>query len=125
LNLESKKIDRVFIDANVIANWVIVSEALKQKEENTGKKLLKDLHKKIQNSYFLLEKVKESDGKTCIFYTSQFALCEVYNVIGTEYKSRKLFEKRVPFRYWGIMLKEIKLKDKHFVEIEKNINKMM
>jgi len=45
----------------------------------------------------------------------------VYNVIGTEYKSRKLYEKGIPFRYWARMMEEIKLKDEHFSEIDKSL----
>ncbi len=114
--------DHVFIDSNVIANWILILERLKLKKEGEeDKKLLKEFHKKIQNSYSLLEKIKENQCGTCQFFTSQFALCEVYNVIGMEYKSRKLSKKRVPFRYWIRMMRDIKLKDEQFPEINRSL----
>lgn len=110
-----------FIDSNVIANWIIISEALKLEKEKKPKNVLKEFHKKIQNSYFLLEKIKDNLFENCVFFTSQFALCEVYNVIGTEFKSRNLAKKRIPYRYWPSMLRQIKLKDEHFPEIDKSL----
>ena len=113
--------NHAFIDSNIIANWILISERLKLKKEEQDKKLLKEFHKKIQNSYSLLEKIKDNEYRTCQFFTSQFALCEVYNVMGLEYKSRKLSEKRIPFRYWVKMMRDIKLKDKQFPEIDKSL----
>jgi hypothetical protein len=115
--------NHVFIDSNIIANWIIISEAMKLKKGTADKIKLDDFHKKIQNSYILLEKIKENkyENETCQFFTSKFSLCEVYNVIGTEFKSRKLFEKNIPFRYWMSMLKKMKLKNEQFPEIDTSL----
>jgi len=116
--------NRVFIDSNIIANWIIISEAIKLTKETKDKIELNDFHKKIQNSYLLLEKIKENkyENESVQFFTSQFSLCEVYNVIGTEFKARKLFEKNIPFRYWTSMIKKIKLKNEQFPEINKSLD---
>jgi len=111
-----------FIDSNIIANHIIVSQALKYIDNEKRVKLLNELHKKIQNSYFLLEKIKNNAITDFDFYTSKLVFCEVYSVIGTEQKLKVLSKKQIPFKYWSSMINDIKLDTKILSEINQAIS---
>ncbi|MDG6219115.1 MAG: hypothetical protein QCI00_06715, partial [Candidatus Thermoplasmatota archaeon] len=103
----SKKLPSAFLDSNVIANWIIVSSALKIKEpieEKAKKNLLNELSTPIKKSFQLLEKIKNVKLSANIFFTSNIALSEVFSVIGDEWRAKTLYKKGIPMRYWGNMI---------------------
>lgn len=121
----NEKIEPTFVDANVMANWIIVSSALKEKGitlEDEKNKLLKKLSTPIRSSYSLLEKIKNEDVMKNTFFTSDIAFSEIFSVIGDEYRAKVLHGDGVPMRYWSSMMYNVDLPEHYLIQINSEIN---
>ncbi|WP_461864825.1 PIN domain-containing protein [Thermococcus sp.] len=105
---------KVFIDANVIANWILISSSAERLEELKDDKILSERFRAFSYSYVLIEALKE-DG-TYESVTSTLAIGEVYHVLYNEVLSLKLYRSGIPITLWS------KLRNKNdLTEDEKSI----
>lgn len=105
---------RVFIDANVIANWILISSSANRVEELKDDKILSERFRAFSYSYVLIEALKED--KTYKAATSTLALGEVYHVLYNEVLSLKMYRSGIPLTLWS------KLRNKNdLTEDEKSI----
>lgn len=105
---------RVFIDANVIANWILISSSIGRLEELKEDKILNDRFKAFSYSYVLIEALKENNIYEAV--TSILALGEVYHVLYNEVLSLKMYRSGIPLTLWS------KLRNKNdLTEDEKSI----
>ena len=70
---------KVFIDANVIANWILISSSANRLEELKDDKILSERFRAFSYSYVLIEALKEDNIYGAV--TSTLALGEVYHVL--------------------------------------------
>lgn len=105
---------KVFIDANVIANWILISSSISRLEELKDDKILNERFKAFSYSYVLIEALKEDDSYEAL--TSTLALGEVYHVLYNEVIALKLYRSGIPLTLWS------KLRNKNdLTEDEKSI----
>lgn len=104
---------RIFLDANIIADWLLVApDVLSITEIDKKKAKLEELWKKYsapKASFEILELLREGKIKNLKFFSSELALSEVGDVVFKESGSRSLAEKGVAFRYIPKMIRETKL----------------
>ena len=84
---------RVFLDSNIIADWIL----LEKKEKKLTDELLKKHYHSMGYSYILLNEFLSRNMKT---YITPLSLAETISVIYNEAMNRKLFLKGVPFSAW-------------------------
>lgn len=84
---------RVFLDSNIIADWIL----LEKKEKKLTDELLKKHYHSMGYSYILLNELLSRNMKT---YITPLSLAETISVIYNEAMNRKLFLKGVPFSAW-------------------------
>lgn len=105
---------KVFIDANVIANWILISSSINRLEELKDDKILNERFKAFSYSYVLIEALKEDDSYEAL--TSTLVLGEVYHVLYNEVIALKLYRSGIPLTLWS------KLRNKNdLTEDEKSI----
>ena len=103
---------KIFFDANVIADWMIVSPkiiGIKNSERNAK---LEELWKKYtapKISFEILELLRYKIIKSFNFFTSDLALAEVGDVIFKEIRSDDLKNKGIAYRYIPRMIKKLVL----------------
>lgn len=85
---------KVFIDANVIANWILISSSVERLEELRDDKILSERFRTFSYSYVLIEALKEDDMYEAV--TSTLAIGEVYHVLYNEVLSLKLYRSGIP-----------------------------
>lgn len=105
---------KVFIDANVIANWILISSSANRLEELKDDKILSERFRAFSYSYVLIEALKEDNTYEAV--TSTLALGEVYHVLYNEVLSLKMYRSGIPLTLWS------KLRNKNdLTEDEKSI----
>jgi len=115
---------KIFFDANVIADWMIVSPkiiGIKNSERNAK---LEELWKKYtapKISFEILELLRYKIIKSFNFFTSDLALAEVGDVIFKEIRSDDLKNKGIAYRYIPRMIKKLVLSED---EINNIMNQM-
>ena len=86
-----------FLDANVIANWMLLDATIslepKQKQD-----LFKRLSKQVP-SYRLLERVNVERGLHGTLITSRVALAEIISVLFEQALQKKMYDQGIP-KYW-------------------------
>ena len=121
----SNNIEPTFLDSNVLANWVIVSSAIEKKtriSKDEKKKLLNKLSTPVKSSYNLLEKIRNKNPMENTFFTSDIAICEIFSVIGDEYRAKVLHRDGIPIRYWSNMIYKVDLSRSYLRQINNEIN---
>lgn len=96
----------VFIDSNVIANWIVIDGWYREvTDEGKKQERLTRFNEEIKkysyqkSSYEFLEKLKiNTFGHS--FFVSELVLNEVTSVILEEYVSRRLISQGIPIRFW-------------------------
>lgn len=105
---------KVFIDANIIANWILISSSANRVEELKDDKILSERFRTFSYSYVLIEALKEENTYEAV--TSILALGEVYHVLYNEVLSLKMYRSGIPLTLWS------KLRSKNdLTEDEKSI----
>ena len=115
-----------FIDANVIANWLLVTLDIND-HEDSGKyfKDIKKEYSKAYYSYLLLKSIydNKTNNHHLHFFTSSLAVSEVISVIHEKYLLDYLYKKGVSFKYWSKYKNKIPLNKKDLDLISLNIIK--
>jgi len=88
---------KVFIDANVIANWILIGSSIDRLEELRNDKILNERFRAFSYSYVLIEALKEENTYEAV--TSTLALGEVYHVLYNEVLSLKMYRSGIPLLY--------------------------
>ena len=105
---------KVFIDVNVIANWILINSSINRLEELKYDKILNERFKAFSYSYVLIEALKEDSVYEAV--TSTLVLGEVYHVLYNEVLSLKMCRSGIPLMLWS------KLRSKNdLTEDEKSI----
>jgi hypothetical protein len=106
---------KIFLDANVIADWMIVSpKIIKTKNDEERNKILENLWKKYTSpkvSFEILELMRHNTINGFNFITSDIALAEVGDVIFKEIRSDDLKNKGIAYRYIPRMIKKLVLSE--------------
>jgi hypothetical protein len=116
---------KIFFDANVIADWMIVSPkiiGIKNSERNAK---LEELWKKYtapKISFEILELLRYKIIKSFNFFTSDLALAEVGDVIFKEIRSDDLKNKGIAYRYIPRMIKKLVLSEDEINNIMNQIS---
>src|SRR3989344_1549423 len=101
----------IFLDANVIADWMLVKLSLKNLNNPKKRQTLAKFMEKIPkayHSYKILEFVRKHHPDY-FFYTSDLALMEVVSVIFEKYVIDEMVNNGISFKYFGKYRDEIKL----------------
>ncbi len=120
---------KVFLDSNVIANWVLIKDLSEKINEFKNERVLRRRFESISFSYTLIEALLSSDRYKV--ETSNLAIAEVYHVIYNEIISLRLYRNGIPLTLWSKMREKQKLteEDKYLIretitryigELEKN-----
>jgi predicted nucleic acid-binding protein len=102
----------VFIDSNVLANWMILDGAVQKAKENP--KRLHEIQERAGRkwpSYQLLEELRRIGNRPSFtslfkFGTSAFAMAETSHVILKEYVASRLQRKGIPPAQWESLSKQ-------------------
>lgn len=108
----------VFIDSNVLANWMLLDGAVQKAKQSP--KRLQEIQERAGGkwpSYQLLEELRRIGNPPSFtslfkFGTSAFAIAETSHVILKEYVASSLYKKGIPFAYWESFGKQEHLSDK-------------
>jgi predicted nucleic acid-binding protein len=123
----SNNIEATFLDANVIANWIIVSSGLKEKGDISVEEtnvLLNKLSTPVRKSFRLLEKIQNESIPKNVLFTSNIVVAETFSVIGNEYRCRILRKDGIPIRYWFNMMHVVDLSKEYKLQIQEEINEL-
>jgi len=105
---------KVFIDANVIANWILIGSSIDRFEKLRNDKILNERFRALSHSYVLIEALKGDSVYEAV--TSTLVLGEVYHVLYNEVLSLKMYRSGIPLTLWS------KLRSKNdLTEEEKSI----
>ncbi|MEM5792749.1 MAG: hypothetical protein QXY45_00090 [Candidatus Aenigmatarchaeota archaeon] len=103
----------VFLDANVIADWLLVYSKLKNTKNHEEKELkLRELWKQYtapKICFEILEIIRNKKMRNFSFFTSDLALAEVGDVIFKESRSIDLIKSGIAYRYIPSMIKKVVL----------------
>lgn len=100
---------KIFLDANVIANWILIKTASKSNLNIKDDKLLRDRLKGISYSHTLVEAIKElKEYKTLV---SPLVIGEIYHVIYNEILALKMYRLGIPLTLWSKLRSKHKLKE--------------
>ena len=97
--------ETIFLDSNVIANWVLIKDFAERFEELKDDRILRERLRVISYSYTLIEALIETGD----YYvkSSNLALAEVFHVVYNEVVSLKMYKLGIPLTLWS------KLRTKH------------
>ncbi|HEX55136.1 MAG: hypothetical protein DRO95_00810 [Candidatus Altiarchaeales archaeon] len=96
--------ESIFLDSNVIANWILIKDSTKKFEDLKNEKILKQRLKNISYSYTLIEALLTDEYRV---KTSSLTLAEVSYVLYNEMLSLKMYGLGVPLTLWP------KLRERH------------
>jgi predicted nucleic acid-binding protein len=118
---------KVFLDANIIADWLLITsnieETVEQKRTNKIKELWKS-YTSPKSSFEIIESLRMNKIKNFKFYSSDLALSEVSNVFYKEVFSMKLVKKGIAYRYLPKMIRNSTLSEGEINEITKKISNL-
>ncbi|RLI75281.1 hypothetical protein DRP05_15055 [Archaeoglobales archaeon] len=112
---------KVFLDANVIANWILIKKGASGRHKKDS--VLSERYKYLSQSYNLLERLQSLKLEV---FTSQLAIGETLSVIYDDAINLKLYTKGFPTATWtriGIREKE-RLEKEEAYEIYEGIMKI-
>jgi predicted nucleic acid-binding protein len=89
---------KIFLDANVIADWILVKNKVRDDDQIKDDVIL-ERYRQIGYSFRLIDKIIKSNKKIAI--TSQLVLAEVFSVIYDDVINMKLFAKAIPTALWN------------------------
>jgi hypothetical protein len=94
-----------FLDSTIVADYLIIKLAIDEQKPTDEANYLKELetHQKIHesvNAYRALKLIKGKQFHEHTFCSSSFSISEVISVVYEKYCLDKLFEDRLPFKYW-------------------------
>ncbi|WP_240910584.1 PIN domain-containing protein [Thermococcus sp. GR6] len=113
--------DKIFLDSNVIANWILIKKAQEGNQELRKDKLLRERFKRFSYSYTLIEGLREiSNYETLI---SPLVIAEVYHVVYNEVLSLKLYRLGIPLTLWSKLKNKHKLTEEEKFEIWEAVTK--
>jgi hypothetical protein len=116
---------KIFFDANVIADWMIVSPKIIGTKNSERNAKLEELWKKYtapKISFEILELLRYKIIKGFNFITSDLALAEVGDVIFKEIRSDDLKNKGIAYRYIPRMIKKLVLSEDEINNIMNQIS---
>jgi predicted nucleic acid-binding protein len=117
--------ENIFLDANIMADWLLISpEILKIKDENQKVLKLKEIWKNYTSPrvcFEILERLRYDRIKNTKFFTSELALSELGDVIFKELRSKALSARGVAFRYIPKMIKNLEPADTEVTDILKRV----
>jgi len=99
--------EKIFLDSNVIANWILIKDSAKKFEEFKDEKILRKRFENISYSYTLMEALMTTDEYEV--ETSNLAMGEVYHIIYNEVLSLKMYQSGTPLTLWSKMREKQKL----------------
>ncbi|MCD6171296.1 MAG: hypothetical protein J7J36_02615 [Thermoplasmata archaeon] len=99
--------EKIFLDSNVIANWILIKDSAKKFKEFKDEKILRKRLENISYSYTLIEALMNTDEYEV--ETSNLAIGEVYHVIYNEILSLKMYRLGIPLTLWSKMREKQKL----------------
>ncbi|AEA47898.1 PIN domain-containing protein [Archaeoglobus veneficus] len=97
--------EAIFLDSNVIANWILIKDFAQKFEELKDDKILNQRLENISYSYTLVEALLETDDYQA--KVSNLTLAEVSHVLYNEILSLKMYRLGIPLTLWS------KLRGKH------------
>lgn len=116
---------KCFLDANVIANWIIFKKALEiminEEEKNDFLLRRKKDNSDAFYSYKLLNKLRIDNIKNVNFITSSLAISEAISVINEKICMDKMYEQNIPFKYWFKYKPKFELKPNEVIELYNQI----
>ena len=106
---------KVFLDSNVIANWILIKDLSEKIDEFKNERVLRRRFESISFSHTLIEALLFSDKYKV--ETSNLAIAEVYHVIDNEIISLRLYRNGIPLTLWSKMREKQKLteEDKYLI----------
>ena len=111
----------VFLDSNVIANWILIADSAERLEEFRDEEILKERFENISYSYTLVEALIAT-GEYEI-KTSNLAIGEVYHVIYNEILSQKMYRLGIPMTLWSKMREKHRLSESEKFLIKDSVSK--
>lgn len=101
---ESEKIIKVFIDSNIIINYIFVNSELKNINGEESAQLLSELlyiNPKVYFSYKTIEKLKMLGGiEGYEFFISSWAVSEIQKSVLEDYAVKELKNLLIPISFW-------------------------
>ncbi|ATZ61820.2 MAG: hypothetical protein BME93_05125 [Methanosarcinales archaeon Met12] len=94
----------VFLDSNVVANWILIKDSTNKFEELKKDEILKERLSNISYSHILVEALLGTDE----YYSkvSNLALAEVFYVLYTEISSLRMYRLGIPMTLWPKLRKK-------------------
>ena len=119
---------KAFVDSSVLANWILLDGAISELRAKGDEEVanLRKLAERRFPSYDLLEKIRSSARLLPVrFGTSLFAIGEITKVVLDEYILKKLYESRLPFRYWDTFRNRQQLTDDEIDQLWGQISRFL
>lgn len=113
--------ESIFLDSNVIANWILIGDIFSNGLDFEKDKILNLRLEKLSYSYILIEALFENDDyeiKTC-----SLALGEIFHVIHNELLSLKMYRKGIPLTLWSKLRRKYDLTEEEQATVRNIINK--
>lgn len=117
--------ERAFLDANIIADWLLINSQVEKIVEPERTNKIKELWQSYtspRSSFEIMESLRTNKIKNFKFYSSDLALSEVSNVFYKEVFSMKLVKKGIAYRYLPKMIRDSTLSKDEIIKIERKIS---
>jgi len=111
----------IFLDSNVIANWILIADSAERLEEFRDEEILKERFENISYSYTLVEALIATEEYKV--KTSNLAIGEVYHVIYNEILSQKMYRLGIPLTLWSKMREKHRLSESEKFLIKDSVSK--
>lgn len=115
--------EKIFLDSNVIANWILIKDSAKKFKEFKDEKILRKRLENISYSYTLIEALINADEYEV--ETSNLAIGEVYHVIYNEILSLKMYRLGIPLTLWSKMREKQRLTETEKFLMKESITKYL
>lgn len=99
-----------FLDSNVLIDWILISEKVKDNDELSDDSTLRKRIKEMSYAYILVNLFFETMDKKDVL-TSNFAIAETYKRVYDEILYEKLYEKAIPYTMWEKLKKSEELNE--------------
>jgi predicted nucleic acid-binding protein len=109
-----------FLDSNVLIDWVLISEKIKEDDNLSDDHTLRKRIKEMSYAYTLVNLFFNSMDKKEVL-TSYFAIAETYKRIYDEILYEKLYEKAVPYTMWEKLKKYENLNEEKITIFRDNV----
>jgi len=109
-----------FLDSNVLIDWILISEKVKDNDELSDDSTLRKRIKEMSYAYILMNLFFETMDKKDVL-TSNFAIAETYKRVYDEILYEKLYEKAIPYTMWEKLKKSEELNEEKITIFRDNV----